>query len=523
MTSSPSTDRELGLLARLGLAALAAVLYFVGYIGFDQFYLIWFCFVPVLFAVRGLSGRKTVLVGVVFGTITNMGGFYWVIHLIREFTTLSLPLATLGYVLLCIYQGGLCALNIWLVRRAEDRLSLPPVWVLPVVVPAVELVYPLLFPSFIGYSQYQFIPIIQIVELFGMPGLSAVIMLVNGAIYELLLARRTGRAPVRLRLVVPAAVFGFTLIYGLVRVPMIEAKQESAEKLNVALIQTNLGARDKKLRAEEFLARHLQMSKDVARENPKLDLIVWPESAYNKLIYRNRLDLSDVVGPDLRIPVVFGAITGDIGDDPKTGRRSVVRMYNTVLLVGADGQRRGLFDKIELLAFGETIPFAGTFPFILDLLPFGSMFTRGTIYEHLTLESGVRMLPMICYEDIIPSLPRRIWHRAGPAEVLVNVTNDSWYGDSHEPIMHLAMAAFRSVETRRALIRSTNTGISGFVDLTGRIYARTGQWTQETLVREVPLVKDRGRTVYLAIGDAFAYLCWGLILAGFIRARRRTR
>ncbi len=521
MTSSPSTEPELGLVPRLALAALAAVLYFVGYIGFDQFYLIWFCFVPVLFAVRGLSGRKTLLVGVVFGTITNMGGFYWVIHLIQEFTTLSLPLATLGYVLLCVYQGGLCALNIWVVRRAEDRLGLAPVWVLPVVVPAVELVYPLLFPSFIGYSQYQFLPIIQIVELFGMPGLSAIIMLVNGGLYELLLARKTGRAPVRIRLAVPAAAFVLTLVYGLVRLPMVEAKQADADKLHVALIQTNLGARDKKLRAEEFLARHLEMSKAVARDHKDLDLIVWPESAYNRLIYRNRMDLAEIVGPELGVPVVFGAITGDIGDDPKTGRRAVIRMFNTVLLVGADGQRRGLFDKMELLAFGETIPFADTFPFILDLLPFGSMFTRGTIYEHLTLESGVTLLPMICYEDIIPALPRRIWDRAGPAHALVNVTNDSWYGDSHEPLMHLAMAAFRSIETRRALIRSTNTGISAFVDLTGRISARTGQWTQESLVREVPIISDKSRTLYLVIGDVLAYLFWGLILAGFVRARRR--
>lgn len=523
MTSSPSTEQELGLLPRLALAVLAAVLYFVGYIGFDQFYLIWFCFVPVLFAVRGLSSRRTLLVGVVFGAVTNMGGFYWVVHLIREFTTLSLPLAVLGYVLLCIYQGGLCALNVWLVRRAEARLGLPPVWVLPVVVPAVELVYPLLFPSFIGYSQYEFLPIIQIVELFGLPGLSAVIMLVNGAVYELLLALRTGRKPVHLRLAVPAAVFAFSLIYGLVRLPMIEAKQAEAEKLKVALIQTNLGARDKKLRAEEFVARHIEMSRAAAAEEPALDLVVWPESAYNRLILRDRDDLGDIVGRDLQIPVVFGAITGELGDDPKTGKRKIAHMYNTVLLVGRDGKRRGLFDKIELLAFGETIPFAQTFPFILDLLPFGSMFTRGTLYEHLPLESGVTLLPMICYEDIIPSLPRRIWDRAGPAHALVNVTNDSWYGDSHEPLMHLAMAAFRSIETRRALIRATNTGISAFVDLTGRIYARTGQWTQETLIREVPIVSDRSRTLYLLIGDLFGYMLWGLILAGFWTARRRRR
>jgi apolipoprotein N-acyltransferase len=133
----------------------------------------------------------------------------------------------------------------------------------------------------------------------------------------------------------------------------------------------------------------------------------------------------------------------------------------------------------------------------------------------------VKVLPMICYEDIIPTFVRRMWRAGGPAAALVNVTNDSWYGDTHEPLIHLVLASFRSIETRRALIRSTNTGISAFVDPMGRITQRSGQWTQETLVAEVPLIEDGESTVYMKVGDVLPWLALGAVAWGAVRLRRR--
>jgi apolipoprotein N-acyltransferase len=133
----------------------------------------------------------------------------------------------------------------------------------------------------------------------------------------------------------------------------------------------------------------------------------------------------------------------------------------------------------------------------------------------------VKLLPMICYEDILPAFVRRLWNRGGAAEALVNITNDSWYGDTHEPLIHLVLATFRTIETRRALIRSTNTGISAFVDPAGRIVKRTGQWTKETLVDEVPLVRDGSSTLYMVVGDVLGWLGLALVALGLWRSRGR--
>ena len=104
--------------------------------------------------------------------------------------------------------------------------------------------------------------------------------------------------------------------------------------------------------------------------------------------------------------------------------------------------------------------------------------------------------------------------------MLVNVTNDSWYGNTHEPKIHLVLASFRAIESRRALIRSTNTGISAIVDPAGRIVARTGQLTRETLVADVPLIKDGSSTIYMRFGDVIAWIGLGFTLVGLIAAFR---
>lgn len=504
----------------LSLTLLSGALYFLGFVGFGFYPLAWFCFVPILAAIRGATPRRALVYGAIFGLFTNLGGYYWIIHLLTDFADLALPFATLGYVLLCAYQGLLLAIVVFAVRRAERDLGVAPVWGLSVAFPALEFSYPLLFPSYIGNSQYQFSAITQIVDVTGMLGLTLLIALVNGASYELLDARLGSRRIVWRRIAVPAVAVAVAIGYGSLRISALEEDLPRAPTLKVALVQTNLGARDKADRSVEFIRRHQEMSKDAIRAHPEIELVVWPESAYNHWIARSDRRLGRRVLGDVDRPVIFGALT--YAEGRPAGEREI---YNTAVLTSSTGDVLGMFDKVELLAFGETIPLVDTFSALKGLFPRSSVFTRGTTLRHFRL-AEVTLLPMICYEDIIPGFVRKIWGKDGPAQVLVNITNDSWYGDTHEPLIHLALASFRSIETRRALIRSTNTGISALVDPVGRIVKRTGQWTRETLVGEVPLVQDGSSTLYMRIGDVIGWLSALVFVGGaaaIVRAGSRTR
>jgi len=500
-----------------GLCVLGAVLYFSSFLSFDLFPLTWICFVPVLYAVRGVTRlRRALMLGWIFGFVTNAGGFYWVIHLISEFGGAAIPVSVLGFAALCAFQGFLMALVVMLVRLGQLRLNIAPVWSLPVCIVALEFIYPLLFPSYIGNSQHRFTVLTQIVDISGVLGLSAIIGFWNGALFEVLEAKTEGRRIALPRLAVPLAIGAFSIVYGLMRLPAVDATTARAETLTVGMVQTNLGSHDKANNPAQFLREHVDMSRELVRQRPDVDLLVWPESAYDGYIVKAGPQPANQTRVALGTPTILGAVTvDDVNDDGRA------EYFNSVVLMSGDGELLSSFDKVELLAFGETLPLSRLIPAI-GRLGGGNWFTHGSSFRHLRL-GETSLLPTVCYEDIIPSLSRRIWNNDGPADVLVNVTNDSWYGDTHEPMLHLVLASFRAIEARRALIRSTNTGISAIVDPAGRVVERTGQWTRETLVADVPLIKDGSSTIYMRFGDVIAWIALTLTLVGLIAALRLRR
>lgn len=508
--ATPPTMPAMPMSKALLLCSASAALYFLTFLDFDLYPLIWFSLVPVLWAIRGASPGRALLLGAVYGTLTNAGGYYWVVHTIQTFGNMNLVVAALGYLLLCAYQGFLLALVIWLVRLGDRNLGIAPVWSLAVAFPALEVVYPLLFPSYIGNSQLQFHAITQVVDITGMAGLTCLIGLVNGALYELIDAHRSSRKIVLARIAVPVSAFVACMAYGVVRLPQVDALAQAAPKMTVGLVQTNIGAQDKASDPEEFVERHRAMSRELIAARPDVELIVWPESAYNQLLHRGLRSVAANVAEDLGRPLLFGALTYEYEEDTR-------KIFNSLLLASDRGELLNVYDKIELLVFGETYPLSATMPF-LDRIFGTRWFTRGTTLSHLQLGEHA-LLPTICYEDLSPSLVRRMWRAAGPAHALVNGTNDSWYGDTVQPMEHLALASFRSIETRRALIRSTNTGISAIVDPAGRIAQRTKQWEKDTLVAEVPMI-DASPTVFVRFGNVLGWLCVALTALGLWRAWR---
>jgi apolipoprotein N-acyltransferase len=498
-----------------GLCTLGGTLYFLSFLSFDLFPLTWICFVPVLWAIRQATLARALLLGLLFGFVTNAGGFYWIIHLITEFGGQPWIVAVLGLALLCLYQGALVALVILLVRAAEIRLRVAPAWSLPIALVAVEFTYPLLFPSYIGNSQFKFTTLTQIVDVTGVLGLSALIGLLNGAIYELTRAAADRRKVVWTRALVAPTLAALALLYGFVRLPQIDATTAAARTLRIGVVQTNIGSTRKGEAPEAFMREHLTMSHQLVSQTPGIDLLLWPESVYDGYLYKNRPQPTLPEFAQLGKPVILGALTiDDVNGDQRA------EFFNSVVVMSAEGRMTDTFDKVELLAFGETLPFARVIPAIGQLIGDGRWFTHGSSYTHLRF-GDVKLLPTVCYEDIVPAHVRRIWGYDGPAAAIVNVTNDSWYGDTHEPMIHLALASFRSIETRRSLIRSTNTGISAVIDPAGRVVQRTGQWTRETLVADVPLIETGTSTFYVRFGDLIGYLAVLLTAVAILLAWRR--
>jgi apolipoprotein N-acyltransferase len=393
------------------------------------------------------------------------------------------------------------------------------VWVAPVVWTALEKFWPELFPNYLGASQYRLSLVTQIADLTGILGVSFLVVYINSTLFAVLEQRSVNRRTTARLLLTLAAILAAVLIYGQVRIRSVDRQVAAAEKMTIGLVQTNHGSAgnpDPELRLRE----HQEMSRLLAASQP-LDLIVWPESVLSVRLLSRQGNLPAGVLGDSQVPTLFGAIL-------RVGENATARPQSSALLLDGAGRILGTYDKMLLVPFGEYIPFGETFPALYSLAPDTTgRFRPGESPEPLAF--GTYLLSVnICYEDIFPGQVRSLM-RGGPdrriPHVIFNLTNDSWYGDTTEPIEHLALASFRSIEHRRSLVRSTNTGISAFVDPVGRIVSRSGVWTRETLVERVAMMQ--GRTVYALLGDWIGWLCGLLALAGigrsFLVSARRGR
>jgi len=205
-------------------------------------------------------------------------------------------------------------------------------------------------------------------------------------------------------------------------------------------------------------------------------------------------------------PILFGGITSELRTppDPKWPYRD----WNTAVMVDDDGRVVGLYDKVYLLVGGEFIPFGEDFPVVYEWIQHAGRFEAGNEVKIFNWR-GYRLGVMICYEDILPKFNRRLADLE--PHVILNVTNDAWFGKTAEPYLHMALAVFRTVEQRRALLRSTNTGVSVVIGPDGGIIKQTEITGRETLAADVPMMT--GKTLYGRIGDVFAWVMVGWLLA----------
>ena len=485
-----SSTKALPLIA----AITGGMLVFLGYAGFDQFYLEWICLVPVLWAIRDQRPGRAFRIGWLAGIVMNIGGFYWAIHMFREFAGMPWPLAALGLLLLAAANGFLFAAWAWGTRLITRDTGWSVAWVSPVVWTALEKFWPEIFPNYLGASQYKFPLVTQVADLTGILGVTFVVVYFNSALFAAGEQWSRNRRGAMRQLLVLAAVMAAVLIYGQVRIGSVDRQVVAADHLTIGLVQTNRGAGDKRHDPESLLREHQEMSRTLAASQP-LDLIVWPESVLGIRLASREGSLPTGLFGDTRIPTLIGAVLqfGEGGTDQ--------RPFDSALLADGAGRILGTYNKMVLVPFGEYIPFGETFPSLYSVLPVPGRFQPGASREPLPFGKYLFSLS-ICYEDIFPGQVRSLM-QGGPAgripHVLFNLTNDSWYGKTTEPVEHLALASFRSIEHRRSLVRATNTGISAFVDPVGRIVARSGIWTRETLVGRVPMMQ--GRTVYGLLGD----------------------
>ena len=504
LPGSPTPARSL----RRAYAAAAAsgTLIAACFLRFQLFPLAWIAFVPLLWALaQARTRRDAARLGFVAGVITNVPAFYWLVYTIHVFGGFGYPLALLFYTCLSLAtstQFVLFALAWQRTGPGPLALAAPALWV------ALEFLFPNMFPWRMAHCQFHLPLLLQIGDLTGPYGLSFVMVWVSAGVAALL-------APAR-RVLPLAAALAATLaviVYGAVRLPMIERAMQVAPTARVALVQGNVGIKEKgDIRYFDInLDKYRELSETVQNS---ADVIVWPETVDQHWIPAGETRLDDKDNPfdDLHGYLIFGGLAFRVhGPNPDDAEE-----FNSAFLMGPDGVLLGRYDKRILMPFGEYIPFAAAFPAIKSLSPETGGFTPGRGVKIFDIGDKLKVGQLICYEDIVADMPRRTT-QAG-AEVLLNILNDAWYGRSAAPYQHQALALWRAIENRRYLLRGSNSGVTSVIDPAGRIVAQGGLFTAEVVSATVQRLHLT--TVYTRVGDVFAWSVVAGAVALLLTVRR---
>ncbi|BBO92290.1 apolipoprotein N-acyltransferase [Desulfosarcina ovata] len=493
------------------LAGLSGILLTAAFPKIGISLLAWFALVPLLAALRGLTPTAAFRTGMLAGLAHYLTLLYWVVFTMRVYGYLPWWQCVSLLVLLAAYLAlfpGIFAMA--LVRCCHKPVHL--ILLAPVFWVALEYARTFLltgFPwSLVGYSQFNRLPIIQIADMFGVYGISFLVLLVNAAIYLLLLfaaGKAWNGVVLERRQVVRAAalalvLIGLSVLYGRHRIAAMDAAMAVAPSTRVAVIQGNIDQAVKWDPAFQIRTtkKYLDLTRSAVARQP--DLVVWPETA-TPFYFKASPKLTGMVTDAVRqsgVPLLVGS--------PSVQRGTAGRpeYYNSAYLVAPDGSVAGRYDKVHLVPFGEYVPLKGLLSFVGKMVAQVGDFSAGE--KGRTLAWGPdhpKIGVQICFEIIFPGLCRSlVKNNAG---LLVNLTNDAWFGRSSATYQHFSMAALRAVENRRSLVRAANTGISGVVDPVGRVVRRTDLFADAVIVDDVLVLSEK--SFYTRMGDLLPLVC----------------
>jgi apolipoprotein N-acyltransferase len=541
----------------LAAAILSAVFLNLAYFPTNQGWVAWFALVPGLVLVRAdLRNRDRYLLAWLSTWLFFLPALRWM-RVAHE----SMYFSWIGLSLWCSWFAPLA---LWLVRRL-DRRGWPLTLSVPIVWTALEFIRTHILGGFpwylLGHSQHDWLSVIQIADLAGVPAVTFLVAAVNGLLAEWLFRVATVRSwfgfgersgPLIAQSVVVLASIALVLGYGAWRL----SQNQFADGPVVALLQTDLDQDIRNSRpddpgagtrsVQDLRVQTMQLTKQALQLPRSPDLIIWPETTFEYDLKEPRIpppadaqyqewakDMADRlaylqdVARASRFPVLLGA-NAQVYAGPNR-----IHRYNCALLVSASGDILGRYDKTHLVPFGEYVPLLETFPFLAGLSPYSSseelnLLTPGEKYPTLQVAVDGRAYSfgcLICYESAYAHLARKYMNAPNnPADFLVNQSNDGWFRCTQEHEQHLAVARFRAIECRRALVRAVNMGISAVIDGNGRVVALPGPTWEKSkglmAVVSAPIPIDTRTSVYAKAGDWLSWLCWIGIAVGIVRGRK---
>jgi apolipoprotein N-acyltransferase len=468
---------------------------------FNLSILAWFSFIPLFYSLR--EGKYPFLKGFVMGFAFFATLLYWVPF--SDVEGAVVPQVILGSFVLVVYLSSFFGLSGIFYNKLK-RMGY--VYLFPIVFAGLEFlrslssVWGFTWGS-VGFSQSSLIHLIQFASIGGLPLVTLWVLFLNIFIYLFFKNLSAKRKEKMIYLI----SFLFLLIIPFVYSQIILTRGTSlCEYKTVGIVQPNISPSDKRKNGFERLLR----VKKIVEESPDAELYVLPETASPFSLANN--NSTELFFRGLAKEKCAPIITGMVDYERKKGGFSY---YNTAAIVDSSGIE-GIYRKVFLLPFVERLPFDDVIPELREVDLGQGQYTPGSEFPVFKV-NDINFSVYICYEAIFPQLVRKFVNNG--AQILVNITEDGWFGKTSGPYQHAQMAAFQSIIFRRAVVRSANTGVSFVCSPYGRIVEKTQIFTEDCIVCEVPLLKSK--TIYSKIGNTFGWFFLFFILVLLVYRERK--
>ena len=511
------------------LAGLTGLMLTASFAPFPLDWIVWLSLIPLLISLENKSLSDAFKIGLFAGLFHYLTLIYWIVNVLSRYGNLNPIVSLAALLLLSLYLScymALFALAVAIFKK--NRLfSLwgASTWV------ALEYAQSYIMTGFpwclLGYSQYTRLPLIQISDIAGVYGISFVIVLVNCALYKATSRAFIKKMPAHtseyksetgmhdhntlmrkrktinrhtlthsgIETLLTFFLVGCVLLYGYSRLKEKENTSSNGGELRVVIVQGNI---DQSLKwdvdfQEETVSIYKKLSLGSVDFKPQL--IIWPETAL-PYFFQDPSDLSQEVfevATKTNANILFGSPAYEKQNES-------IFYYNRAYMISKKGVV-DYYDKVHLVPFGEYVPLKKYIPFVHRLVPAAGDFSTGKKVK-LLHSPGLKIGALICFETIFPDIARKLSTQG--AELLVNLTNDAWFGRTSAPYQHLSMAVLRCVENGLPMVRAANTGISAFICANGKIITTSKLFSREALQTMIKLT--RKKTFYSQIGNIFAIL-----------------
>ncbi|MGX9726377.1 MAG: apolipoprotein N-acyltransferase [Candidatus Electronema sp. VV] len=504
--------------------------------------LLFIALIPLLWAARRLSLAQSVGMGMFSGLLYYLSLFYWISGVMERYGGLHSAAALAVLCLLAAYMAAytavFCAMFNRLTQRPESGaglsvtvlLTAPAVWV------GLDVARSWLFTGLpwmdLGYGLSSQPLLIQTADLGGHHLITFFIVQINALLLwileQIFRRQRVVKTPKREYLLAVMVCLCLYCAggYSTFRYRELASEMAAAEQAAAAVAQGNIEQSIKWSPAQKTTTvdRYLALTAQLFEQGQKPDLVVWPETALP--FYPHRDPLMNRVREfvhEKKIQLITGApfFTVEMKEGAEKNLRPV-EYFNSAVLLDRSGKMVARYNKQHLVPFGEYVPLREYLWFIRPLVELLGDFTPGSSSVPLAAER-IKAGMLICFESIFPDIARKA--TANGANLLINLTNDAWYGHTSAPHHSWAMTVMRAVENRRSLLRAANTGISGIIEPTGAVKSQSGLF-HEAVLADNNIALLTGQTFFVRIGHWFGTCCLvltGLLLLGQWQLNRRWR